>query len=265
MAIGQNIGWAAAHYDRLVRSAQDMRSRALTELRSAITRPRMYAGTGREMQAVAGRLLSDLCFIDEREDAYRAVVEELYRYGKLGVAGPFVKMFGDPRAAVSEVTSIYAEHAYRLGYLEVDDRVPAGRLRFVSRGIRARYDSVDITRGEVVADLGPPSLVVDQRVLCYASDDPSERWIFVDVWPQPVSRYEREGQQSTIPPEADPLVRTVRSHSAAFKDGLILTAFGKYLRWGPGWWIEHPSPVADQDQLDIAAQLRGIADQDPSQ
>ncbi len=57
----------------------------------------MYATTGQEMQLLAGRLLDDLCFLDDRDDAERAFVRQrLHSYGKRGVAGPFEALFGRP-------------------------------------------------------------------------------------------------------------------------------------------------------------------------
>jgi hypothetical protein len=47
----------------------------------------MFASTGREMQLLAGGLLADLCFLDDRDADYRRASEDLHRYGKLGVPG----------------------------------------------------------------------------------------------------------------------------------------------------------------------------------
>ena len=62
----------------------------------------------------------------------------------------------------------------------------------------------------------------------------------------------------------DPLVRAVRRPASDFESGLILTLYGKVLRWGPGWWLNHPEGLSDEQQA-IAAQLRGIEASDPSQ
>lgn len=58
----------------------------------------MYAGSGTEMELVADRLLSDLCFIDERDADYeRERSRLLSSYGKEGVTGPFNALFGTRR------------------------------------------------------------------------------------------------------------------------------------------------------------------------
>jgi hypothetical protein len=67
---------------------------------------------------MARGLLADLCFLDEREADQDAVEMVLRAYGKLGVAGPFIAMFGEDRSCVAEVASVFAEQFHRLGYLQ---------------------------------------------------------------------------------------------------------------------------------------------------
>lgn len=80
-----------------------------------VTRPAMWAGTGREMGLVARGRLYDLCFLDDRDDDHELVTETLRRFGKLGVQGPFTAIFGRERPCVDEVVSVYAEQFHRLG------------------------------------------------------------------------------------------------------------------------------------------------------
>ncbi|MER7450293.1 hypothetical protein ABTW96_08390 [Nocardia beijingensis] len=44
-----------------------------------------------------------------------------------------------------------------------------------------------------------------------------------------------------------------------------MTLYGRVLRWGPGWWIHHPSETQTDEQAAIAAQLQQIESADPSQ
>src|SRR5262249_25457767 len=46
----------------------------------------------------------------------------------------------------------------------------------------------------------------------------------------------------------DPLVRSVRPSSQPFEDGLVLTLYGMVPRWGPGWWIDHPSSSRTREE-----------------
>jgi hypothetical protein len=75
------------------------------------------------------------------------------------------------------------------------------------------------------------------------------------MWPGR-GRYEGE-------PDDDPLIRSARFPAADFEAGLILTLYGKVLRWGPGWWIHQPDGLTDEQQA-IAAQLREVEAGDPS-
>ncbi|MEV6427222.1 hypothetical protein [Nocardia sp. NPDC051463] len=64
--------------------------------------------------------------------------------------------------------------------------------------------------------------------------------------------------------DLDPLVRDIRVPAADFEEGLVLTLYGKVLRWGPGSWIHQPSETRTGEQGAIAAQLRRIEIADPS-
>ncbi|MFI7678188.1 hypothetical protein [Actinophytocola sp. NPDC049390] len=220
-----------------MRTAEDLRRRWHDRVRLVFARVGMYATTGHEMQLYAETLLDDLCFLDERDDEFRAATEELRRHGKLGVHGPFAALFGAEGRYVPEVASVFAEVYHRLGYLSVD------RLLTVEEwapfaDVRDWVGERDIRRGEVVATFGAPSLVVDKQVLCYAPADGSG-WVFVDCWDERTPRYEPGLGRFDVPVEDDPLVRDVRVPADTFEDGLVLTLLGRVLRWGPGWWIHH--------------------------
>jgi hypothetical protein len=246
-----------------VRSAEDLKRHWLDLVPKVFARVGMYATTGREMQLYAGNLLADLCFLDERDEELRAVVEELRRFGKLGVHGPFTAVFGAERRCVPEVASVYADVFHRFGYLSVDRLLtPDEWAPFAT--IRDWVADRDIRRSEVEATFGPPSRVVDKRVLCYAPEDGSG-WAFVDCWPRQVERYEPGSGRFEVLTEDDPLVRDIRVPADSFEDGLVLTLFGRVLRWGPGWWIHHPGHDTSPQTAAIAAQLRQVEAADPSQ
>jgi hypothetical protein len=64
------------------------------------------------METVAGILLRDLLFLDDRDADYVPVREKLFGYGKLGVHGPFTAMFGARVDCLAEVTSVYAQQLF---------------------------------------------------------------------------------------------------------------------------------------------------------
>ena len=225
----------------------------------------MYATTGRELQGVSQGLLNDLCFIDERDDDAEAVRDELHRYGKLGVAGALEAVFGNDCSFVAEVASIFAELFHRLGYLEVGRHLPESDWQTAKDGLRDAYEELDVRQSEVTERLGEPSLVVDKRVYCYVSEGPAS-WLFFDFWEKPVAVYEpSQGRFVQARSNDDLLLRNVRTPSKGFDAGLVLTLYGKGLRWGPGWWLDHPSVRTASTPAGVREQLRDIADADPSQ
>lgn len=223
----------------------------------------MWARDGREMEAVAGNRLADLCYLDDRDDEYSVTKEKLSGYGKLGVHGPFDAIFGTERRCIAEVASVYAEQFHRLGYLRVERLLDAVTWAPLASGLLEWTGEADMRRSEVEAAFGPPSLVVDQRVVCYVPADASG-WVFFDCWSDPPRNYV-PGRGFTVERDRDPLVRNVRIPAGDFESSLILTRYGRELRWGPGWWIHQPSAGASATTLAIAAQLRGIEAADPSQ
>ncbi|GAA3067815.1 hypothetical protein [Streptosporangium carneum] len=245
-----------------MRSAADLRRRWLETVPLLTSRTGMFARGGKEMETLARTLMGDLCFVDERDRDHEEIIQGLGdRFGKLGVYGPFAKMFGSERDYAAEVVSVYAEHFHRLGYLDIDRRLEQAEWETLLTGVRDRFEERDVRRSEVVAAYGPPSLVVDGRVLCYASDD----WVFFDSWTESRQEYvPGEGRYERVS-DPDPLIRSVRVPSADFDGGLILTLYGKVLRWGPGWWVRRPGVRASEATRVIAAQLRAVEARDPSQ
>jgi hypothetical protein len=129
----------------------------------------MWASTGQAFDMQARGLLGDLCFLDDRDAHYDHVAEVLRAFGKLGVAGPFIALFGKERSCVDEVASVFAEQFHRLGYLPVDRLLDQLDWDLLIADLRTRFDGQDVRRGEVERQFGPPSLVIGKRILCYAS------------------------------------------------------------------------------------------------
>ncbi|MFI7699986.1 hypothetical protein [Nonomuraea sp. NPDC049480] len=215
-----------------MRSAIELRTRWLETIPLVIVRAGMYARDGREMETVGRTLLENLCFIDEREDDF-AAIDRMFadRYGKHGVHGPFAAMFGADRRCVEEVASVYAEHFHRLGYLQVAHELDEGRWAGLLGTVRNRFEGQDVRRSEVQAAFGPPGLVVGKRILCYVST--TGDWAFFDCWDEPTRRYVAGAGTYESLAEVDPLVCSIRIPAADFESGLVLTLYGKVLRWGP--------------------------------
>jgi hypothetical protein len=223
----------------------------------------MYARDGREMETVGWTFLENLCFVDERDDDLAAVRRRFAgRYGKLGVHGPFAAVFGRARSCTAEVASVYAEQFHRLGYLEVGRELDESEWIALIDEVRNRVEERDVRRDEVEATFGAPSLIVGRRVLCYVSG--AGEWAFFDCWDESTMRYQAGKGAYEPVHESVPLVRSVRVPADDFESGLVLTLYGKVLRWGPGWWIQHPGANTSEESLAIAAQLRAVEAADPS-
>src|SRR3954471_23823645 len=86
-----------------VRSAAELRQRWLDRLPLMVTRSGLYTTRGgAALDIQFGLLLDDLCFLDEREHDRDHVREVRSRYGKLGVVGPFMALFGRDGSYVDE-------------------------------------------------------------------------------------------------------------------------------------------------------------------
>jgi hypothetical protein len=173
-------------------------------------------------------------------------------------------MFGSP-CCQAEVASVYAEVFHRLGYLAVDHSIGDLRWRELAGSVRDWFEDRDVRRSQARQLLGPPSLVVGRAVLCYAASDPAAGWLFVDCHTEQVRSYEAGRGRYRVDTDADPLVRSLRWSGQKFEAGLVLTLYGKVLRWGPGWWIDHPTASHSPQQQAIARQLRHLNATDPSQ
>jgi hypothetical protein len=251
-----------------VRSINEIRQAKLDELKHMVRRPDMWAGDGRSAQTLIQGAIGDLCFIDEREAEYSAKCDVLYRYGKLGVAGAFRAVFGETCNYTAEVASVFTEIACSLSYLEPARRLSAVEWQSLIASIHDKFEEVDVRRSVVLEQIGEPSFDVGTRVLCYAGPSNGD-WVAFDCWEETASKYIVEDGYLKhgffAQREEDPLLRCVRIPADSFNESLVMTIYGKVLRWGPGWWLD-TEPACDTEIPDgIREQLQDIDKGDPSQ
>jgi hypothetical protein len=223
----------------------------------------MWATDGLAFDVLARGLIGELCFLDERDPELDAVHAVLGGYGNLGVVGPFIALFGKDRNYVAEVASVFAEQFHRLGYLPVHRLLDTDEWDHLTSGIRNRFENHDLRRSEVESDFGSPSLVIGNRILCYAPADASG-WVFVDCFAEHHDEYTPGVGRYEWRRDDDPLVCAIRQPAEDFESGLTLTLYGKARRWIPGWWLDHPECLSGEQQV-IIAQLRGAEPGDPAQ
>jgi hypothetical protein len=251
-----------------VRSITEVRQAKLDELSHLIQRPELWALDGRSIQTLIQGAIEDLCFIDEREAEYSAKCEVLYRYGKLGVAGAFQAVFGETCNYTAEVASVFAEMASSLEYLKPVRQLSSSEWDALTSTIRDTFEEVDLRRSAVLEAVGEPSFDIGQRVLCYAGPSVGD-WVAFDCWEETTSKYivqDGHFQQGFFGQrEEDPLLRCVRIPADSFNESLIMTIYGKVLRWGPGWWINTEPARETGTPASIREQLQDIDKGDPSQ
>ena len=249
-----------------MRTIDEVRQSKLAKAAGIVAHTGMFATTGREMEFACRDLLADLCFIDSRDAEHEAARKRLERYGQLGVVGAFDAVFGSASNHVAEVASVFAEQFHALGYLEIGAARAESDWEEIRAGLADAHALTDTRRSAPIDHYGEPSLVVDQRVLCYVSDETPAKWIFFDCW-KPNGEVYREGRGDAFGPYlvGDPLVRDIRVPAGTFDEGLILSLWGKFQRWGPTWRFDHPEQAGGGYPPGVREQLLAIQSQDPSQ
>jgi hypothetical protein len=248
-----------------VRSTDDLRSRFLDTVAGAVRRPGMFAVHDQDLDLFFRTWFADLCFLDGDDDRPGQVVEDLAQYGPFGVAGPFRSAFGRSIDFKAEVASVWAEVMAHARYYDVPGQVVRTPWDvFLAR--LSQFDERDARASDVWSTLGPPSLVVDGRVYCYAPENRRLPWVFFDFVTESWQAYDYGLGRNRVDVDPDPLLRDVRVPAESFPAGLILTAYGKLARWGPHWWLTHsksPQKAAEQ-QLMVRVRRLGVEDPVPA-
>lgn len=196
--------------------------------------------------------LSDLLFIDQRDGQFESERDRLNAQGlwtNLGTYGPFFWNLPRPtgyefkRPLEVECASVWAQVAFRLGYLQLDRTLNLAEWETIASSIN-RFRSGDWHQEEVTALFGLPSFVIgslkkDHRCQCYATADPEQPWFFFDyefwqvgyadlAYGSNVFPYEMTigGKPWNEHPDLkNPLLRDVRIPAPNFEERLVLTEY----------------------------------------
>lgn len=216
-----------------MRSAEQIRERLIAHLGHAIRRPAMWVYPARGIEFFLLDTLSNVCFIDEREAELNQALDKMNKQEvstNTGVFGAFHLSFDYKQFEIdqlyNEVTSIYAELAWNLGYLTVDRNLSKAAMKKLRRGLRAKCKERNWHQSEIKEQYGEPSLKIGD-VYCYAPETRSERWVFFDFWKEYNAKritsrvivYEKYTE--------DPILRNVRLPANTLKRGLVFTPFGQ--------------------------------------
>ncbi|GAA2359343.1 hypothetical protein Cme02nite_35830 [Catellatospora methionotrophica] len=209
--------------DGAVRPTLDeVRGFHLDRLNDALRRSGMYGGE------VALRLCTDtMAFIDGVTDSWQREQEDLRSRdaaNSLGVRGAFAQLV-DGYLDDGAAASVYAEFAWRHGWLTVDRTLPDADHRRLREGAAA-WTARDRSLDEVVAEFGPPSVLFGgsnrryPKTLAYAAADRSEDLVSLHF----TSTYDWDA--TTGQPEPDLVLIAVRHGRGPFETTFAFTPAG---------------------------------------
>jgi hypothetical protein len=155
-------------------------------------------------------ILSELCWIDEREADWNRVQEQ-YLWGSARVRGQLAEQAYKIPEYISEIASTYAQVAHRLKYFRPARLLLDAEWSHLKRSLDDAFFMRDWRRSELQERFGAPSLEVpgsNTIVACYAHESASEPWLFFDL------SLRRPGSAELF---NDPILRDVRMHRNRFE------------------------------------------------
>ncbi|MEZ4712380.1 MAG: hypothetical protein R3A44_34640 [Caldilineaceae bacterium] len=216
-----------------MRTIEQIRNHLIENLGYAIRRPGMWIFPPHAIELFLQHILSDICFIDERENDLKVALHALNKQKKAtnrGVFGAFHEGFNDQEIDISrlyhEVTSIYAELAWQMGYLTVERQLSKKEWNSLRAGLRSKYTPHDTYESQISAQYGEPSLKIG-AVHCYTCEAENEGWIFFDFWTEHITEQTQNGVIVNTKYRDDPILRNIRLPASTFKRGLVFTPYGQ--------------------------------------
>jgi hypothetical protein len=208
-------------------SLDQVRQYHLGRLNDALRRPGMW---GREITL---RLFLDaVAFVDGLGEVWQREQDTLRTRGAfnaLGVHGAFADVLPGYDDAGAAVASVYAEIAWRHGWLTVDRVMPDGDHQRLCDDV-VQWCARDRLLDEVLSELGPPSVWCGggnlrfSKTLAYAAADPGWGLVCLHF----AGTYEWDAPQPQ--PESQPVLLAVRHGDGSFFDTFTVTPTGAAYR-----------------------------------
>ncbi|MFE7531576.1 hypothetical protein ACFU7Y_38595 [Kitasatospora sp. NPDC057542] len=209
------------------RTAREVREYLLTQLNDALRRPGMYGGE------TALRLYLDaVAFADAAEQAWQQELKDLQtRRGSFstGVSGAFQDLWGD--AHEGAVASVYAEIAYRQGWLRLDRTLTSAEHDEIRR-VSETWCRKDRLLSDVVTAFGPPSVLFGgnnpnyPKTLAYATDRRDDTLLCFHLW----NAFAPSPSSSSASVHAEPVLWAFRDGGTLFTDGFTFIPEGSACR-----------------------------------
>ncbi|MGW2058974.1 hypothetical protein ACWCOZ_34565 [Streptomyces sp. NPDC001840] len=219
---------------RSLAGSAEIRAYLIDQLNLALRRPGMF-GRG---EGPLRMLIDHLLFVENQPDAWAEQQRAWEARGamtNIGVAGAFCDLIpgsgpGDPDQHC--VASVYAEFAYRRGWLGPDRLLPADEHHALRTGVR-QWAETDRVWADVVDEFGSPSILFGgtsplySKTLGYLSEDPDEPMVFFHLW----NGGAPEAESSWPPEHEEPALLAVRFGGAAgggpFGESFVFTPEGQ--------------------------------------
>ena len=207
-------------------SSEDIHRYLVERLNFALRKPEVLGG-----ELGIRMVLDHLLFLERQPDG---LLEEQHRLAErgawtsCGVIGAFDGVL--PGKDAKAVASVYAEFAHRRGWLE-SDRVLTGSEYDALRGKVGHWAGRDRSWSDVVAEFGPPSVLLGstnpwyEKTLGYLGEDADEPMVFFHLW-----NGADPGDESRWPAHDEPVLLAVRcGDDGPFAEAFVFTPSGR--RW----------------------------------
>ncbi|MFE2931935.1 hypothetical protein [Streptomyces sp. NPDC059278] len=209
------------------RTALEVLDYLVTHLNGALRRPGMYGGE------TAIRLYLDaVAFADASEQAWQQELKDLQTrrgFSATGVRGAFQDLWGD--AHEGAVASVYAEIAYRQGWLQLDRALTSAEHHEIRR-VSETWCHKDRFLSDVVTAFGPPSVVFGgnnpnyPKTLAYATGQRNDTLLCFHLW----NSFAADSTSSSASVHAEPVLWAFRQGGTLFTDGFTFTPEGSASR-----------------------------------
>ncbi|GBC64108.1 hypothetical protein DENIS_5125 [Desulfonema ishimotonii] len=238
-----------------MRSSKKIRELLLNRLNGILKQPEMDAFCESDLELRLRELIYDLCYIDRIEIEGDPIREELFAYGIYypanvidGVSNVFKNIMPKAGKFKSEICSVYAGKAHKIGYLDIKNILNPNLFNEMTERIMSGEFSKGYNKEKLLQKLPVPSFVTG-TTLCYVSEE--DAWICFDI-----SRHYTKGKGYHNH------LRSIRWTAETFEEGFELTkegyeetergvacpkldenTFMELWKDGKKWAVDEPLPV----------------------
>jgi hypothetical protein len=208
----------------------EVRRHHLSQVNGVLRRPGLYGG-----HEIAERLLLEaMAAVDGSLELWWREFDGLRErdaFAATGVVGAYSTIL--PADALRDATtSVYAEIAHRLGWLELDRALSEAEFQQLRPAV-GEWVQQDRTLSEVIGTFGPPSLWIGgtnplySKTLAYTTVDPDHDLICFHLWNAHANTTPETGLRGV---HAEPVVLAVRHRPGTFPDSFSFTPEGLHRR-----------------------------------